>query len=250
MGACFDGWAVRASCLLGRYGTSFWRHSSPRAWRRDLSCGTLVALTGEDLYASGARSLANTRGPVVRPHVASLVTLRQAVDKLFLRIFLREVERQCGFGIIAATDLSRALSAGDQQRVWYAVQGFLVAAGNLSKLLWSKSEERGVTLRRNLGVSEGSVLEPRTFRNHFEHFDERLETWASSSRRHNFADSNIGPKGEPAGLDPEDYLRNLDPETWTVTFRGDEYQLRPIVEAMRQLFRKVSDLLAMPDSAS
>ncbi|HEX2279032.1 MAG TPA: hypothetical protein VHN13_18205, partial [Candidatus Tectomicrobia bacterium] len=78
---------------------------------------------------------------------------------------------------------------------------------------------------------EDSPLAPRTFRNHFEHFDARLEDWAVSSEHRTFVDANIGPTGMISGFDPGDCLRNFDPHTFTITFRGDHYHLPPIVEA-------------------
>ena len=102
------------------------------------------------------------------------------METAFLRIFQREVERQCKFGLIATNDLVKALQAPDIDRIWYSVQALLSAAGNVSKLLWPFKpllSERGVELRASLSVGEHSLLRPRTFRNHFEHFDERLEKW-------------------------------------------------------------------------
>jgi hypothetical protein len=137
------------------------------------------------------------------------------MEKMVLRIFQREVERQCRFALIAIQDLEQALNARDLDRLWYSVQAFLAAAGNVSKLLWGSnrsSAERRAELRASLSVSDDSPLRPRIFRNHFEHFDERLEQWATSSKRHNFADSNVGPPNMIVGIDPEDFLRNFDTE--------------------------------------
>jgi hypothetical protein len=58
------------------------------------------------------------------------------MDKMLLRIFQREVERQTCFALMAFSDLEAALRIGDIDRIWYSVQGFLVAVGNVSKLLW------------------------------------------------------------------------------------------------------------------
>lgn len=99
--------------------------------------------------------------------------------------------------------------------------------------------KRGEALRTSLGVPDSSPLEPRTFRNHFEHFDERLEQWATSLQRKNFADSNVDPAGMIAGLDPGDYLRNFDTKNYAVTFRGDAYLLKPVVDAIRELHAMV-----------
>ncbi len=160
---------------------------------------------------------------------------------MFLRIFQREVERQCKFALLAVEDLNQAFKVHDSDRIWYSIQSFLVAAGNVSKLLWPPkqgSRKRGEILRNSLGVAANSPLEPRILRNHFEHFDERLESWATISGRVNFADSNVGPLSGITGLDPSDYLRNFDPVTMTITFHGDEYDVEPVVEAISVLWHK------------
>ena len=172
------------------------------------------------------------------------------MDNMLLRIFHTEVKRQARFGLIAASDLDAALSSRDMDRLWYSVQSLLIAAGNLSKLFWpsqSSARKRGEDLRTSLAVPDPSPLEPRSFRNHFEHFDERLEQWATSSQRRNFADSNVGPTGMISGLDPRDYLRNFDTDKYAVTFRGDTYLLKPVVGALRALHEKaLSELSKAP----
>lgn len=163
------------------------------------------------------------------------------MEKMVLRIFQQEVERQCKFSLLALQDLDQALQNRDMDRIWYSVQSILVAVGNISKILWPPRPllpERGAELRASLFVSDDSPIEPRTFRNHFEHFDERLEAWATSSTRQNFVDSNVGPTGMIVGLEPGDFLRNFDSTLFAVTFRGDVYDLRPIADAVREIWGK------------
>ena len=189
---------------------------------------------------------------------------------MVLRIFQREIERQCKFAIIAIDQIKAGLANNNSDLVWYAIQSFLVAVGNISKIFWPPYEKyqkegnkkikkgeieeakklmeraekmriRGEELRKSLGIKEDSPIRPRDFRNHFEHFDERLEKWATSSKRHNFVDSNIGPPNMISGIDLEDYLRNFDDRSWTLTFRGDEYELKPIIKAIYDVYPKVSD---------
>jgi hypothetical protein len=163
------------------------------------------------------------------------------MDKNVMRIFQREVEIQCRFAIIAAQDLQISLQAGDMDRIWYSIQSFLIAAGNVSKLLWPPNPQipdRADDLKQSLCVNDSSPLTPRTFRNHFEHFDERLEEWATSSQRRNFVDSNVGPTGMISGIDPDDYLRNFDTTKKAVTVRGDKYQLQPMIDAIINLHKK------------
>jgi hypothetical protein len=171
------------------------------------------------------------------------------MDRKLQWIFSREVERQCRFGLLAASDLTSALNARDGDRMWYSIQSVLIAAGNVSKLLWpsqSSCRKRGEDLRAHLGVVETSPLAPRSFRNHFEHFDERLESWATSSKRRNLADSNVGPTGMIAGLEPGDYLRNFDTDEYAVTFRGDTYELKPVVAALGNLHGRAASELSRP----
>lgn len=157
-----------------------------------------------------------------------------------LRIFQEEVKRQCQFTLMAADDLRKSLANRDLDRLWYSLQALLVAAGNVSKLLWPVKPlipDRGEQLRVSLQVIDDSPLEPRDFRNHFEHFDERLESWATSSQRHNFVDSNIGPPSSIQGIDVSDFLRNFDPETYSLHFRGDVYYLKPVIQAISSIFK-------------
>jgi hypothetical protein len=159
-------------------------------------------------------------------------------------VFVREVKRQAKFGLVAIADLDAALASQNSERVWYSIQSLLIAAGNVSKVLWPTKAyaERGQTLREALSISDDNVLAPRTFRNHFEHFDERLEDWAVADPSRNFVDSNIGPPGMISGLDPAGFLRNLDTKEWAVTFRGDAYQLRPIAAALQELHARAAQL--------
>lgn len=170
------------------------------------------------------------------------------MDTMILRIFQREVERQCKFALMAEHGLKQALRTGDVDGIWYSVRAFLVAAGNISKLLWPprpSSTERGAKLRES-PVPINSPLKPRTFRNSFEHFDERLEQWATSSERHNLADSNVGSPNMIVGLELGDYLRNFDTVNWAVTFRGDTYYIQPIADAIQELWQRASVEAAKP----
>jgi len=143
---------------------------------------------------------------------------------------------------LSAMDSYEQMRKAAKDRLWCSVQAFLVAAGNISKLLWPsyrKGEElipeRGPELRVSLAVEEDSPLAPRTLRNHFEHFDVRLEQWAVSSKPRVFVDSNIGPVSMISDFKPGDRLRHFDPTTFTVYFREDTYHLRPIIEAIQAI---------------
>ena len=136
--------------------------------------------------------------------------------------------------------------------LWYSLQNFLVAVGNISKIFWvypkdgdapTSSEQHGMEraekLRKIYLVDEEPPYKSRKFRNHFEHFDQRIDDWATSSTRKCFVDSNICPKGSIVGMDQNDEFRNLDPQTFTLTFAGKEYELLPVYEAIKELHQIV-----------
>jgi hypothetical protein len=172
------------------------------------------------------------------------------MEKMILRIFQKEIEKQCKFAIIAIKQIKAGLTNNNLDLVWYAIQSFLVSVANISKILWSNSkpqkkegelrDKRREELRKSLGIEDDSPIKPKIFRNCFEHFDERLEKWAASSKRRNFVDSNIAPSNMIMGIDPEDFLRNFDPTSWILTFRGDKYELKPVIEVIYNLYAKLS----------
>lgn len=86
-------------------------------------------------------------------------------------------------------------------RTWFALQGILVSAANISKLLWgtgrdpnrAKTEADRRKLRLSIGVGYRSPLRDRELRNGFEHFDEKLDAWARSGQPLGYIGRNVGP---------------------------------------------------------
>jgi hypothetical protein len=88
---------------------------------------------------------------------------------------MREVYRQCGYAIKSNRHLKAWLSelqseAGPSESLddfWFWMQSFLVAAANVSRLLWGtnpEAEARREPLRQALGVDDGSPVRVRTLR--------------------------------------------------------------------------------------
>ena len=95
-------------------------------------------------------------------------------------VFIGEIVLQSKIAELAAKRLSASKDNSDQIEVWSSIQSILVAAGNVSKILWPQKEKyagRGERLRELLKVDDNNILSDRKFRNHFEHYDERIEKW-------------------------------------------------------------------------
>jgi len=177
--------------------------------------------------------------PVVNARERS--ALSDDMKSHLLGLLERELARQCTSARIALYDLRIASRRGESDRVWYAAQGLLVAVGNISKILWpSNPESRGrrISLRSKLHLDETSPLNSRELRNHFEHFDERIEQWASTTVTGRFMEM-IGPRRLLANYDPGDLVRHLDPDDLIFTVRGRTYDLKPVLAAVRDLHKKV-----------
>jgi hypothetical protein len=183
---------------------------------------------------------------------ASSDVWEDGLDPFIRDYFVREVLRQAQFGLDAwgALQASIKRSAIDHVEIWASVQALLVAAGIASRLLWPtapKSQARGRALRQMLAVADDSPLVSRRIRDSFEHFDERLETWADEIRRGPqptvMGDSNVGPLASIEGADPRHFLRHLDHTTWTLYFRGGRYELIPVARELVRLVGAASDAL-------
>lgn len=171
--------------------------------------------------------------------------------------YVDEMRRQCQIALMAVRDLDVALSwqptgegfdgaAMDENAIrrWYALQAFLAASANVSKLLWPDPKgdaQRGKDLRDLLSVPDSSPLAPpRILRNHFEHLDERLDRWAKTSQRKNLLFRSFGYPEAIVGLDLEDYVAYYDTSNHTVTFLGDPQPIKPLLEAIRDVYEAVT----------
>jgi hypothetical protein len=87
------------------------------------------------------------------------------------------------------------------------------------------------------------ALEDRSLRNHIEHFDERLDTWASSSRSFNFVDLNIMPIGAIQGIPQSEIFRQHDSQTNKFYFRGESFDIQSIGAGVHHLLARANERL-------
>lgn len=186
------------------------------------------------------------------------------MDDLLLSLYQRQVESQCEYAVTAFKELEESLAAFRaprlpdegpgvslrevevKQAIWRSINSILNAAANLSKLLWPVANrkhaadfpDRGELLRASLSIDENSPLKHRTVRNHFEHVDERLESWwlasggfPSGGRR--IAMKSIG--GPIAPLEAQEIFEQFDPTSLVVAFQGDKFELQPIATETSKL---------------
>lgn len=190
------------------------------------------------------------------------------MDKFLIEIFEFRVEEQCLAALRAAELLNAAVGNLDAQRpgppdpgnltayvravrrsqsdIWQATQMLVVAAGNLSKLFWGESGKFAIErepLRRALQVQDTSLLRPTTMRNHFEHFDDRIDRWWKNSPGRNYIDASIGPVSVTGNVDRTDFFRGYDPATGDLSFWGTNLNVRKVCAEVETILEHAADEL-------
>lgn len=160
-------------------------------------------------------------------------------------VFIGEIVNQAKFAERAAERLNASTDEFDPVEIWGAIQSILIAAGNVSKILWptrKRSAKRGQMLRELLDIDDRNPLSNRNFRNHFEHYDERIEDWFEKNGSAVYRDSKIDPFSSIWGHNPANVHRGYDPLTNTLTFRGESTDLAAILSALEELRHKCRHL--------
>ena len=162
---------------------------------------------------------------------------------MLLELFLSEIKHQCTFAKIAYNALISSLNSTNGDGVWLSLQAMLISSANISKILYpmnSKYDARGEELRRRLSISGNEKFVSREARNHFEHFDERLDTWYQNSKYHNIIDNSIGGDNFiKGGENIIDFMRFFNPQRFVFRFRDDEYEIQPLIQDVVGLLTKV-----------
>jgi hypothetical protein len=174
------------------------------------------------------------------------------MDLLLLRVFQAQVRDQCRFVLTSVPLINESAAKGDQDMLWIGCQMFVVGAGNVSKALWGAGRKRTTAtparrpLRDSLETDDSSALYSIPMRNHFEHYDERIEEWWAKSERHNIADRTIGPPSAVSGLERIEMFRFYDPVASRVVFWGEEFDLQPIADECHRIMAVAEREAAKP----
>ncbi len=163
-------------------------------------------------------------------------------------VFIGEIMKQAKIAQRAAERLQATTDHFDELEVWCSIQSILVAAGNISKILWPSrkaSAARGERLRTLLNVDDRNLLSDRKFRNHFEHYDERIEDWFEENRSAVYMDSSIDPFESIWGSNPANLHRAYNPLTQTLAFRGESMDLAALLNVLDEIRHKCR-YLALP----
>ncbi len=163
------------------------------------------------------------------------------MDPLAEMVFLGEIVLQIRIAQRAADRLPVDPGNIDRIEVWTSIQSILVAAGNVSKILWpQKNKMRGEKLRKLLTIKNDNILSDRKFRNHFEHYDDRIDNWFDSQRSAVYRDLAFNPFKTNKWEISNNYHRAYNPVDRILTFRDETLDLKEIVLALEEIKKKCS----------
>lgn len=150
-------------------------------------------------------------------------------------VFISEIVLQSKIARRAAEHLQATDNNLDNVEVWSSIQSILVAAGNVSKILWPNKAhgKRGERLRQILKVEKSNLLSNRKFRNHFEHYDERIEDWFNNHSSAVYSDLAMNPSLRGTMFDNNH--RGYNSFNNTLIFRGESLDLSEVLKALEEI---------------
>lgn len=178
------------------------------------------------------------------------------MDKYIERTYIEEVITQANFASGALGRINDCIKAlenrevGTEERrfvsseIFRNIHSFLTHAAVVSKILFPAKNKkkpdrvvRGEHLRELLEVDGGHPIMTRSVRDDLDHFDERIDQWATDSKKHNRLDKIIGPRNIIGGtiFEEGDTFRHYVPGEGVFMFRGKEIDIGKIAKALGEL---------------
>ena len=140
----------------------------------------------------------------------------------------------------------------DINAVFFGLQNLLTSAANIAKCLWGQRGPKQVALasarqplRDSIGVTDDSPLKQVWMRNHFEHYDERIDEWQVKSKNHNYNDLELGTAAN-SPFDEIDMFRSYDPKTGNLGFWGQSFDTRAVIAEIQRILPKLKEEASKP----
>lgn len=154
---------------------------------------------------------------------------------LWVEMSIREIWTQAHFAEIAYSHVDpKAANANDA--VFSSIHSFLSHCAMISKMLKAADDSTPPKSIGNvLGISDVSLIHQRIFRNHLEHYDERLKSWI---KQHgvgvNIGTYNIGPRSA-IQIPNMVFVSHYDPNNQTFTFVNEDFDLGAMFKEVKRI---------------
>ena len=159
---------------------------------------------------------------------------------LWVEMSIREIWTQAHFAEIAYSHIDpKAISGNDA--VFSSIHSFLSHCAMVSKML--KATDDGIPSKYIgdlLGIQNTSLIHQRVFRNHLEHYGERLKRWIEQYGVNIMIGTyNIGPKSA-FQINSMVFVSHYDPHTQIFTFVNDDFDIGAMFNEVHRI-KEIAD---------
>ena len=177
------------------------------------------------------------------------------MDDFLQSIYLGQAKLECEHCFAAIEALNKALGSGDNIALFQGAQQLVHHAAAVSRIFWppgakkkhagQRALKRGEFLRNLLDIAPDHAVKARVLRDHFEHFDERLDDWAETSKHRNIVHSLVGPRSAIGGdaIYDSDIIHQYDPQIKSYAFRGERFDVQALATGLSDLHAQVVKVL-------
>jgi len=168
------------------------------------------------------------------------------MDDFLKQVYLGQVKEQCEYCFGTLKRLNLIMKKRFEGDFFHEALDFVEHAAAVSRFFWPptcrekgkdrRSQVRGHALRESLGIQDDHPLRDRTLRNHFAHFDERLDEWAENSRNRVIIGKLIGPRKGVSGVADTDIIHHYDPATGIYAFRGEPFNIQSLADGVVDVY--------------
>ena len=159
----------------------------------------------------------------------------------WIEMSIREIWTQAHFAELAYRNINPKAERSTDA-VFSSIHSFLSHCAMVSKMLSAKDQETPPkSIGDILGISKSSPIHNRKFRNHLEHYNERLKQWIRKKGISSAIGTyNIGPKSM-IGIPNMIFVSHYDPSDNTFTFVNEDFDLGLMLKEVRRIKELADD---------
>jgi len=183
----------------------------------------------------------------------------RAEKDFWIEMSIREISTQCHFAELSYKNINLKAKA-DISLVFSSIHSFLSHCANVSKMLkannnpdtilkkiinkiaiYFNSQRKPIIIGNILNnIPDSSIIHNRKFRNHLEHYDERLKKWIKKYGPNvNIGTYNICPKSMISAPNII-FINHYDPDKNIFTFVNKDFNLNELFEETKRI-KKIAD---------
>lgn len=172
------------------------------------------------------------------------------MDDFLAQIYLEQAKQECERCFQSIQVMNAIMQQKIEGDFFQHALDLIHHAAAVSRIFWppggrnkqnsKRAHRRGQVLRDMLQLLSGHAVQNRALRDHFEHFDERLDDWAENSRNRNIIHHLFGPRSAVSGdaIQDSDIIHHFDPATKIFAFRGEHYNIQELAAGIDDIYKR------------